>query len=128
MDTIASVSKALQEYECAGGFAPAIAAEAADAALEAPATSTESTANAPAPLLSSERREASLPQPAEAAEATSTAATTGAVEAVVGEAGSSLPRSVTTEPNEVRALDEPAAATQEQAVVEGTSRVASSEI
>jgi hypothetical protein len=36
METIASVSKALQEYERTGGFAPAIAAEAADAALEAP--------------------------------------------------------------------------------------------
>jgi hypothetical protein len=36
METIASVSKALQEYERAGGFTPAISAEAADAAVEAP--------------------------------------------------------------------------------------------
>jgi hypothetical protein len=40
MDTIASVSKALQEYERAGGFAPATTAEATDAALEVPTASS----------------------------------------------------------------------------------------
>jgi hypothetical protein len=39
MEMIASVSKALQEFEHASGFAPVVAAEVTDAALEAPAAS-----------------------------------------------------------------------------------------
>jgi hypothetical protein len=128
IDTIASVSKALQEYKHAGGFAPAVAAEVTDATLEVPGVSMEPTANAPAPPPASESREASLPQPAEAAKATAATATTGVAEAVVGEAGSSPPRLVAAEANEVRAHDEPAATTQEQATPEGTTRAAFLEI
>jgi hypothetical protein len=69
IDTIASISKALQEYECASGFTPIVAVEATNAALEAPAANMEPTADAPAPLPVSESWEASLPQSAEAAEA-----------------------------------------------------------
>jgi hypothetical protein len=36
METIASVSKALQEYERVGGFALAVAADATETALAAP--------------------------------------------------------------------------------------------
>jgi hypothetical protein len=45
METIASVSKALQEDERDGGFAPAVATEVAGAVLEAPATYGELTAD-----------------------------------------------------------------------------------
>jgi hypothetical protein len=127
MDMIALVSKALQEYERVGGFAPAVTVEATDAALEAPAASSGPTADAPVPPPVSESREVSLPQPAGAAEATVAAATTSVAEAVVEEAGTLLPRLVTDEANEVRALDEPAAAAQEQAAPEGTARDASPE-
>jgi hypothetical protein len=48
METIASVSKALHEYERAGGFAPPAASEAAP---EEPAAGTESAADAPTPPL-----------------------------------------------------------------------------
>jgi hypothetical protein len=61
METIASVSKALQEYEHADGFAPAVAAETADATLETPATHVEPTADASAPPPSDEGRVTSLP-------------------------------------------------------------------
>jgi hypothetical protein len=67
MEMIASVSRALHEYECAGGFAPAVVAEATDAALEVPAASMESTVDASVPPPASQSREASLPHSAEAA-------------------------------------------------------------
>jgi hypothetical protein len=41
METITSVSKALQEYECTGGFASAAAADAKDVALGALAAHVE---------------------------------------------------------------------------------------
>jgi hypothetical protein len=91
METIASVSKELHEYERAGGFAPTTVAEVADVALEAPAAGTEPAADASAPPPTSESREASFPQPAEATETTATVAATGAVGVVVGEAGSCRP-------------------------------------
>jgi hypothetical protein len=62
MEMIVSVSKVLQEYERAGGFAPAVAAEAADAALVAPTAHMEPTADASAPPPANESREASPPQ------------------------------------------------------------------
>jgi hypothetical protein len=89
METIASVSKALHEYERAGGFAPAAAAEAAEAALEAHAAGTESVASVPAPPPTSEDRVASLPQPAEASETVAAVIVTNAVEVDNEEAGSS---------------------------------------
>jgi hypothetical protein len=57
METIASVSKALQQYERARGFAPAVAAEETDAALEAPAARVGPTADASAPPSANESRE-----------------------------------------------------------------------
>jgi hypothetical protein len=56
METIASVSKALQEYERAGGFTPAVVAETADAALETPAAHVEPTADASVPPPADEDR------------------------------------------------------------------------
>jgi hypothetical protein len=60
METIAPVSRVLQEYKRAGGFAPTAAADTMDAALEEPATGTEPAADASAPLPTSESWEASL--------------------------------------------------------------------
>jgi hypothetical protein len=78
MEMNASVSKALHEYECAGGFAPVAAAEVAEAALEAPVAGTESAAGASALPPTSESREVSLLQ---RAEATETAAAAAAIDA-----------------------------------------------
>jgi hypothetical protein len=97
-------------------------------ALKASAASMEPTADAPAPPPTSASREVSLPQSAEAAKATAAVAATGAIEAVVGEAGSSPPCPVAAGIDEVRALDEPAVAVQERAAPEGTARAASLEI
>jgi hypothetical protein len=58
METIASVSKVLQEYERTGGFTPAVVVDAVDAGLMAPAAHVEPTADAPAPPSVNERREA----------------------------------------------------------------------
>jgi hypothetical protein len=101
MDTITSVSKALQEYERAGGFAPTVAAEEADAALEAPTTHVGPIADASAPPPANESQEASLPQSAEAAEAPASVTEPGATEAVVGEEGSPPPRPVVADAGEV---------------------------
>jgi hypothetical protein len=86
-DGIFGCYKALREYERAGGFAPAVAAEATDAALEEPAASTEPAADVSAPPPASESREALLPQSAEAVEAPAAVTEAGATEAVVGEVG-----------------------------------------
>jgi hypothetical protein len=66
--TIASVSKALQEYECASGFTLAAAEDAEDVALAAPAALVEPTEDASAPPHVDEGKEASPPRPVEAAE------------------------------------------------------------
>jgi hypothetical protein len=50
METIASVSKVLQEYERADGFAPATGAEKADTALVALAAGDELVGDVPVPL------------------------------------------------------------------------------
>jgi hypothetical protein len=128
METIASVSKALHEYERASGFAPAATAEATDATLEAPAVGMEPAADASAPPPTSESQEASLSQPAEAAETTFAVAASGAAEAVVGEAGSSPPRPAAAGADEVLLHDEPAAAVQERGASAGATRAASPEI
>jgi hypothetical protein len=130
MEMIASVSKALQEYERTGGFTPAIAAETVDAALEAPATHVEPTAYASTPPPAIESREASLPQSAEAAEAPTSVAEALAAEAIAEDEGSSPPRPVAADAGDVetRVLDEPAAATQELAASEMVTRAASPEI
>jgi hypothetical protein len=81
METTASVSKVLQ----AGGFAPAVAADAADAALVIPAAHVEPTADAPAPPPVNEGQDALPPQSAEAAEAPASVAEASVAEAAVGE-------------------------------------------
>jgi hypothetical protein len=128
MEKIASVSKTLQEYEHAGGFASAVAAETANAALEAPAANMEPTADVSAPPPANESWEASLPQLAEAAETTTAVAATGAAEAVVGEARSSSSRPVAVEVVEARVPDKPVAVVQERVAPETMTRATSPEI
>jgi hypothetical protein len=130
METIASASNALQEYERAGGFAPAVAAEAVDAALVTPMAHVEPTADASAAPLVNESREASPPHSAEAVEAPVSVAEAGAVEAVVGGEGSSPPRPVVADAEgvETRVPDEPAAVVQESVAPETMARAASPEI
>jgi hypothetical protein len=100
LESIASVSQVLHQYERAGGFAPSAVSEAAETVLEESAAGMESVVDASVPLPTSESQEASLPQPAEAAETTAAAAATGAAEGVVREVGSS-PRPVVTGADEV---------------------------
>jgi hypothetical protein len=65
-ETLASVSKALQEYESADGFSSAAGAEAADVALVAPAGLAEPTVGASAQLAVDRGLEAPPLEPAEA--------------------------------------------------------------
>jgi hypothetical protein len=101
METIASVSKALQEYELDGGFAPAAAAEVAGAVLEAPATYGELNADISAPPAAIKSQDVPLPQSAEAVEAPASVAEAGATEAVAEDEGSSPPRLVTADAGDV---------------------------
>jgi hypothetical protein len=64
----------------------------------------------PAPPPAREGQEAYLPQPAEAAESTTAAASANAVEGIVGEVGSSSPRSVAANADEVLVPEESIAA------------------
>jgi hypothetical protein len=61
METITSVSKALHEYERAGGFAPHAASQESEAVPEAPATGMESAADASALPPACESPEVSSP-------------------------------------------------------------------
>jgi hypothetical protein len=61
METIASVSKVLQKYERAGGFASAAATDAGDTVLAVPAAHAEPTADASVPPQVDEGREALPP-------------------------------------------------------------------
>jgi hypothetical protein len=128
METIKSVSKALHEYERAGGFAPPTASEAVEAVPEVLAAGTESVVDASVPPPTNDGQEASLPQPAEAAKTTAITAATGAAEGVVGDTRSSPSRSVAAGADEVRVPDELAAAVQERVSPEDTTRAASPEI
>lgn len=130
METIASVSKALQEYERAGGFASAAATDAEDVALAAPAARVEPTEDASAPPHVDEGREASSPELVETAETPAPVPEPGVAEPVVGEEGASSPGPVAAEAEgvEARVLDEPAAVAQESAVPETVARAATSEI
>jgi hypothetical protein len=78
MEAIASVSKARQEYEHIGGFAPTVVAEAMEAVLETPTTPVEPTADTSALTPTVKSRDASLPQSAEAAKAPASVAEAGA--------------------------------------------------
>jgi hypothetical protein len=128
METTASDSKVLHEYERTGGFAPPAASEAAEAVPKGPAVGTESAADVPAPPPTTERREAPLPQPAEAAETTAAVTATGVAEVVVSEAGLSPSRPVVPSDNKVRVPDEPTTAVQEQVTPKNMTRVTSPEI
>jgi hypothetical protein len=118
METIESVSKALQEYERANGFASATATDAEDVALAAPAARVEPTEDASAPPHVDEGREASPPWSVEATETPAPVAKPVSTEAVVGEEGTSPPGPVAVEVEgfEARVLDEPAAVAQESVV------------
>jgi hypothetical protein len=130
MEMISLVSKALQEYEHAGSFAPAVAAETADAALETPAAHVEPIADASAPPPTDEGWETSLPQSEEAVEALVFVIEAGVSEAVIREVGSSPPRPVAAEVEDVetRVHDEPATTIQKLAASEMLTRVVSPEI
>jgi hypothetical protein len=130
METIASVSKARQEYEHIGGFAPTVVAEAMEAVLETPTTPVEPTADTSAPPPTVKSRDASLPQSAEAAEAPASVAEAGAAEAIAKDEGPSLPRPVAAGTGDVEphVPNEPAAAPQEPIAPEAMTRAASSEI
>jgi hypothetical protein len=112
METIASVSKALQEYERAGGFASTAAEDAEDVALAAPVAREDPREDASAPPHVDEGREASSPQPVEAAETLAPVEMPVSAEAIVGEEGTSSPGPVAVEV-EARMLDEPATIAQE---------------
>jgi hypothetical protein len=85
METIASVSKALQEYERASGFAPAAAEDMEDVALAALATRVEPIEDASVPPHVDEGREALPPGPVEAAETPTPVVKPVSAEAVAGE-------------------------------------------
>jgi hypothetical protein len=127
METIASVSKALQEYERAGGFASTAAEDAEDVALAAPAAREDPREDASAPPHVDEDREASSPQPVEAAETLAPVEMPVLAEAIVGEEGTSSLGPVAVEV-EARMLDEPATIAQESAVPEMVARAATLEI
>jgi hypothetical protein len=129
MEMIASVSKALQEYERAGGFASAAATDAEDAALAAPTAHVEPT-DVSVPPQVNEGQEVSPPQSVEAAEAPAPDAEPGAAETVVGGEGTSPPRLVAAEAEgvETLVLDEPATVAQESSVPETMTRATTPEI
>jgi hypothetical protein len=130
MEMIASVSKALQEYERASSFASAAAADAEDVAYAGPAAREEPREDAFAPPYVDTGREASPPRPVEAAETPAPVMKPVLAEAVVGEEETSPPSPVTVEVEgvEARVLDEPAAVAQESAVPETVARAATSKI
>jgi hypothetical protein len=130
METIASVSKALQEYERAGGFTPAVASDATETALVAPEAHVELTTDVPMLAPVNEGREASPPQLVETAEAPAPVAEVDATEDVVVAEGSPPPCTVAveTEGVEARVPGEPVTVVQESATPGTMTRVASPEI
>jgi hypothetical protein len=130
METIASVSKALQEYERADGFASAAAIDTEDVALVVLAAPVEPTRDASAPPHVDEGREVSPPRSVEATEAPAPVVKLVAVEAVVREEGTSPPCPVAAEAEgvEARALDKSAVVAQESAVPETVARDTTPEI
>jgi hypothetical protein len=129
METIVSVSKALQEYKRAGGFAKAAVTDAGNTVLAAPATNMEPSADASVPPRVDECREASPSQLVEATETPAPVAKPVSAEAVVGEEGTSSPDLVAAEAEgaETRVPGEPAAVAQESAVPEMVARATTPE-
>jgi hypothetical protein len=130
METVASVLKALQEYEHAGGFASTAATEAGDAVLAAPAAHVKPTADAFVPPQVNEGREASPPQLVRTAETPAPVPEPGVADPVVGEEGTSPPHPVAGEAEgvEARVLDGPATVVQEPAAPETMTRATTTEI
>jgi hypothetical protein len=130
METIASVSKALQKYERTEGFAPTVVADAEDVALTAPTAHVKPTTDASMPPWIDEGQGASPPQPVKAAEAPGPVAEASAAEAVVKGEGTSSPRPVAAEVDgvEILVLDEPATIVQESATPKMMTRAASPQI
>jgi hypothetical protein len=129
-EMIASVSKALQEYERASGFSSAAGAEAADAALVAPVAHVEPPLGVSAPSAVDEGLGAPPPQTVEATDALASLAEASALEAIVGEEASSPPHPVAadTESVEFHIPDEPTAIAQGPVASETATRATSPEI
>jgi hypothetical protein len=130
METIASVSKELQEYERAGGFASPAAADMEDVALAALVACEGPREDASASPHVDEGRDASPPRPVEAAEIPAPVAKPVSAEAVAGEEETSPPGPVTIEVEgvEALALDKPAAVVQGSAIPETVARATTPEI
>jgi hypothetical protein len=130
METIASVSKALQKYERTGGFASSAAIDAKDATLAAPAAHVEPTENASVLPQANEGREALPPLSVETAGASTPVAEPGAAEVVVRGEGTLPLRRVAAEDEGIGTLvfDEPATVAQESAVPETMTRVTTPKI
>jgi hypothetical protein len=130
METIASVSKAMQDYEYADGFASAAATNAGDAVLAAPAAPVEPIADASVPPQADEGREALPPQLVETAKTPAPVPEPGVAEPVVKEEGTSPPRPVAGEPEGVKArvLDGPAIVVQKSATPETMTRATTPKI
>jgi hypothetical protein len=129
-ETHASVSRALQKYESAGGFSSAAGAEAVDAALVAPVGLTEPTVGASAPPTVDEGLEAPPLRSTEATDAPAPVAEAGASKDIVREEVSLPPCPVVVDIDsiEVRIPDEPASVAQGPSAPETETRVASPEI
>jgi hypothetical protein len=128
LQTIASVTSALRQYEGASGSVPPAAPEVAEGVLEEPSASAESAPVVSAPSPTREDQGAFLPQPAEAVASAPTAAVASVAEGVVGEAGPSSPRPVAASAEEVLMPGDPAAAPQERFAPKGTTRATSPKI
>jgi hypothetical protein len=130
METITSVSRALQEYECAGGFASAAETDTEDTAIAARVAHVEPTEDASILPQVNEGREASPPQSVEPAGPPALVEESGAAEAVVGGEGTSPPPPVAAgaEGIETLVLDEPATIAQESTVPKMMTRATTPEI
>jgi hypothetical protein len=130
MDMITSVSKALQEYEHAGGFTSATGTGVEDAALAALAACVKPTEDASALPHVDESREVPSPELVETAETPAPMPEPSVAEPVVGEEGASPPDPIAAEAEgfEARVLDDPDAIAQESAVPEMVARATTSEI
>jgi hypothetical protein len=129
-ETLASVSRVLQEYESAGGFSSAVGAEAANVALMAPVGLAEPTIGASAPLAVDEGLETLPLHATEAPDAPAPVAEADASKAIVREETPLQPCPVAagTDSVEVCIPDESAAVAQGSVTSETATRAASPEI
>jgi hypothetical protein len=113
-ETLASASKALEEYESADGFSSAAGVEVADAALVTPVGLVEPTVGASVQPAVDGVLEVPPPEPAEGTDAPAPVAEAVALKAIVVEEASSSPRPVAADAEnvEVHIPDEPAAVAQ----------------